>query len=463
MTGKITGSLPPEVLKIGRAVRNAGGRAIVVGGYVRDRLIGLESKDIDVEVFGLSLEELEAVLGKFGEIQSVGRAFGVLQVKDLPVDFSLPRKDSKAAPGHRGFEITVDPSLSFKEASRRRDLTMNSMGLDIATGEILDPHGGQRDLAGKILRATDARYFPEDPLRGLRVAQFAARFLMAPDSELLKLCTDLNLSELPAERLFEEFSKMLIKGEKPSVGFEFLRKTELLRFFPEMAGLVGLDQDPVKHPEGDVWTHTLMVVDEASLLRDGRGSDEALMFAALCHDFGKQTTTEQNAQIRSLGHEIEGAKLAENFLKRLRASAELVRAVGVLVRYHMAPTLLAGGAKPAAYRRLSRKLDEAGIRMETLARLARADRLGRETPEAKQRKYPEGDRFMNMAMKLGIQKHAPRDAVMGRHLIARGLEPGPDFSKILELCREIQDETGWDNPEKILDTVMGSRGKAPTN
>jgi tRNA nucleotidyltransferase (CCA-adding enzyme) len=456
MTGIETG-IDPELIRIGRAVGEAGGRAVIVGGFVRDRLMNRPSKDLDVEVFGLSLESLENVLGRFGAVLAVGRSFGVLRIKGRSIDFSLPRRDSKVAPGHKGFEITFDASLGFEEASRRRDLTINSMGLDLATGEILDPHGGQSDLASKTLRATDARYFREDPLRGLRVAQFAARFRMSPDRELVELCRKLDLSELPAERILEEFRKLLVQGEKPSLGLEFLRETGLLRFFPELDALVGLVQDPVWHPEGSVWIHTLMVVDEAAGLRDGRDADEALMFAALCHDMGKQATTVIEERVRSLSHDTEGVKLAENFLVRLRVPLDLMRAVGALVQHHLAPTLLvAGGAKPAAYRRLSRKLAAEGVRMETLARLARADHLGRGTHDAESRTYPEGDRFMAIAGELEVQAHAPRDAVMGRHLIALGLEPGPLFGEILRRCREVQDETGWNDPERILNAVMGS-------
>jgi tRNA nucleotidyltransferase (CCA-adding enzyme) len=454
MNGIETG-INPELIRIGQAVGEAGGRAVIVGGFVRDRLMNRPSKDLDVEVFGLSLEGLETILGRFGEVLTVGRSFGVLRIKGRSIDFSLPRRDSKVAPGHKGFEITFDAALSFEEASRRRDLTINSMGFDLATGEILDPHGGKRDLASKTLRATDVRYFSEDPLRGLRVAQFAARFRMSPDRELVELCRALDLSELPAERILEEFRKLLVQGEKPSLGLEFLRETGLLRFFPELDALVGLVQNPFWHPEGSVWIHTLMAVDEAAGLRDGGNADETLMFAALCHDLGKQAATVVGERVRSLSHDTEGVKLAERFLERMRAPFDLVRAVGALVRHHLAPTLLVdGGAKPAAYRRLSRKLAAAGVRMETLARLARADHLGRRTPDAESRVYPGGDLFMEIAGELEVQAHAPRDAVSGRHLIARGLEPGPLFGEILRRCREVQDETGWDDPVRILNTVM---------
>ncbi|MGH9334486.1 MAG: CCA tRNA nucleotidyltransferase, partial [Vicinamibacteria bacterium] len=205
-----------------------GGRALIVGGFVRDRLLGIESREIDIEVFGLSFAELEGVLSTFGEVIHVGKAFGVFRVKGLGIDFSLPRRDSKIRPGHTGFEVEYDPEMSFAEAARRRDLTINSMGLDPMTLEYLDPHGGRKDLREKRLRATDRNHFPEDPLRGLRVAGFAARFEMAPDEELKKLCSELDLSELSAERVFVELGKLLLRSEKPSIGFELLRETRLL-------------------------------------------------------------------------------------------------------------------------------------------------------------------------------------------------------------------------------------------
>ena len=191
-----TDALQPPLLDIARAIHAGGGRAVAVGGYVRDRLLGNASKDCDIEVFGLDLDALQAVLARFGRVIAVGRAFGVLRLAELDVDFSLPRRDSKVGPGHRGFDVDVDPTLDFATAARRRDLTINSMGLDLRTQEILDPHGGRADLERKTLRAVDAATFPEDPLRGLRVAQFSARLLMQADDELLGLCRELDLAEI---------------------------------------------------------------------------------------------------------------------------------------------------------------------------------------------------------------------------------------------------------------------------
>nr|VFJ48121.1 MAG: tRNA nucleotidyltransferase (CCA-adding enzyme) [Candidatus Kentron sp. DK] len=429
-----------------------------MGGWVRDYLLGHDAKDIDVEVHGLPLERLEAILGAFGPVITVGRAFGVLRVKGFDVDFSLPRRDSKVAAGHRGFQVEFDAHLDFRAASRRRDLTINSMGFDPLTEEILDPHGGRADLARGILRATCPEQFPEDPLRGVRVAQFAARLDMQADDRLKRLMAELDLEELSGERLFTEFEKLLLKGARPSVGFALLRETGLIRFFPEIQALIGVPQDRQWHPEGDVWNHTLLVLDQAAGLRDGGRDDPALMFAALCHDFGKpETTVEEAGRIKSHRHNIAGLKHVDRLFARLRTPGKsLTRAVKALVEHHLAPALfIKNGATPKAYRRLARKLGEAGISMELLLRLASADHFGRGTPDALARQFPAGEEFLRMAKDLSVEQESPRDVVLGRHLIARGLHPGTHFHHILARCREVQDETGWREPERILQRVLG--------
>jgi tRNA nucleotidyltransferase (CCA-adding enzyme) len=449
--------LDPRVLAICRAVCEAGGRALFVGGWVRDHLRGLDPKDVDVEVFGLELARVSELLSRFGEVIEIGRAFGVLRVKGLDVDFSLPRRDSKVGAGHRGFDVACDPHLDLAAAARRRDLTINSMSFDPLSGEVIDPHGGRRDLERGVLRATDPVHFSEDPLRGVRVAQFAARFEMTPDAELVELCARLDLSELPGERLFEELRKLLVKGVRPSLGLAFLERTRLLRFFPELDAMRGVPQDPLWHPEGDVWVHTLMVVDEAARLRTGEPDlDLALMFGALCHDLGKPlVTAEEDGRIVSPGHDVEGEAPTRALLARLRAPNLLVDRVCAHVRHHLAPALLARqGSGAKAYRRLARRLEAASLSMSDLERVARADHLGRTTEEAVARRFPAGDEFLARAAELEVVASAIPYAVRGRHLIARGFSPGPDFGRILAACRELQDETGWDDPDRILDAVL---------
>lgn len=446
------------VLALASAIRKAGGRALLVGGWVRDCLLRIDSKDYDLEVFGLPLEHLEAVLARFGEVIAIGRSFGVLRIKGMDLDIAIPRKDSKIGQGHRGFVVDLDPDLGFDEAARRRDLTINSIGYDPLTGEILDPHRGRADLEAGRLRATDPGHFTEDSLRGLRVAQFLARFGMSPDRELVGLCSGLDLSDLPGERIQEEFRKLLLKADRPSSGFEFLRKTGLLRFFPELAALIDVPQDPVWHPEGTVWEHTLMVLDEAAKLRTGEPDEDwVLMLGALCHDLGKPATTvtSDDGKVRSPGHEPAGVPVAESFLGGIRVSAGRTAQVAGLVRHHLAPmTLVKDGATAKGYRRLARRLAAAGLDARALHRLATADHFGRTTEEALAREFPEGDEFLRRMEDLAIAEEATADVVLGRHLIARGLQPGREFGAILEACRELQDETGWEDPDRILDQVL---------
>ena len=504
MTFESRSGLDPKCVEVARAVRDAGGRALVVGGWVRDHLLGARSKDVDIEVSGLAVDRLESVLAGFGNVHAVGRAFGVFRVGGIDVDFSLPRRDSKRGPGHRGFDVTPDPSLDFVEATRRRDLTVNSIGIDPLTGEVLDPHGGRRDLERRVLRATDPERFPEDPLRGLRVAQLAARLEMEPDEELVALCRTLDLGELSGERVFDELAKLLLRAARPSIGFRFLEDTGQLRFFPELEALREVPQDPEWHPEGDVWVHTLMVLDAAAALRGGgtapgaqgpdpaasppaaagspgagaRGTDGAtppaedgmrshggsedlaLMLGALCHDLGKPATTERvDGRIRSYRHDVAGVAPTRALLERMRAPGALVDRVAALVEHHLAPALFVRNAATAkGYRRLARKLERAGVGIELLVRVARADHLGRTTADALAGRFEAGDAFLAAARAHSVEHAAPRDAVLGRHLVARGMKPGPGFAPILERCREIQDETGWTDPERILDTVLAGAG-----
>ena len=454
--------LDARIKNIAEAIVASGGRPVAVGGFVRDLCLGIDAKDMDIEVFGLALEDLEGVLARFGRVRRVGRAFGVLRLdgNGVHVEFSLPRRDSKRGPGHRGFDVEVHPELDFAEAARRRDLTINSMGMELPGGAILDPHGGRRDLELRILRATDTATFSEDPLRGLRVAQFCARLDMTPNEELVLLCGQLDLAEISPERKREELHKLLLRGVRPSLGLAFLRHCGLLVHFPELAALVDVPQDALWHPEGDVWTHTLMVVDEAAMLRTGVGNDDdALMFGALCHDFGKPlvTHTASDGRVRSPGHSEAGIAPTRTFLDNLRTSQTLVRRTCALVRHHLAPAqFVAQGAGDRAYRRLARRLAADGVSMELLVRTARADHFGRTTKAALARSFPEGDRFLARARALSVADRSPPNAVLGRHLIARGLKPGPEFSDVLRRCRVVQDAHGWNDPDRVLDAVLGT-------
>ncbi|MCY3817771.1 MAG: hypothetical protein OXH52_00175 [Gammaproteobacteria bacterium] len=416
-----------RVTDIARGVAEAGGRALIVGGYVRDLLRGEPSKDLDIEVYGMDIDALRELLGRRGNVLSVGRAFGVLRLRELDIDFSVPRRDSKVAPGHRGFEVACDPDLDFRTAARRRDLTVNSMGLDILSGEILDPYGGCHDLERKVLRAVDPATFPEDPLRGLRVAQLSARLDMRADTALVRLCSRLDLGEVSPERVFEEFRKLLLKGGRPSLGLTFLRDSTLLRFFPELDGLTDAGDDRA-------WSRTLTAVDQAAKSRRDDRDDLVLMLGAMCHAVRRQGDAASEGE--------PGA--VEALLARMRAPNDVVEGVSALVDRIGGPNLLSDeDATPKDYRRLSRELAASGVSLELLARLS-----GSVCPN------PSVKRFLERARELGVDRSAPADMVRGRHLVARGFDPGPRFGAILELCRDVQDETGWLDPERILDEAL---------
>ncbi|MBQ1907091.1 MAG: tRNA nucleotidyltransferase, partial [Firmicutes bacterium] len=247
--------------EIASRVSERGGRAYYVGGFVRDAVLGIENKDIDIEVHGIEPADLFSLLSELGEPLSYGSSFGIYSVKGSGIDVALPRTERATGRGHRDFEVFCDPYLGPEKAARRRDFTMNALMKDVLSGEILDFFGGMEDIRRGIIRHVDDRSFAEDPLRVLRAAQFAARFGFKVAPETVRLCSRMDLTALSRERVEGEMRKALEKAEKPSVFFEFLRETGQLGFwFPELEALIGVEQDPRFHPEGDVWVHSMEVL-----------------------------------------------------------------------------------------------------------------------------------------------------------------------------------------------------------
>jgi tRNA nucleotidyltransferase (CCA-adding enzyme) len=287
---------------------------------------------------------------------------------------------------------------------------------------------------------------------------------MEIDDELAALCAATDLTEVAPERIYTEMRKLLLHAPRPSSGLETIRRTDLLRFFPEMAALVDVAQDAEWHPEGDVWTHTLMCLDVAAELRIGDPArDLLLMLGVLCHDLGKPATTEErDGRIISHRHDSLGVEWSERLLARMRAPNAVVRGIGALVRHHLAPALYTrpGGAGPRGYRRLLRRLHEAGVDVDLLWRVARADHLGRTTQDALAGEFPAGEAFVERAKELEQDPNTFEPAVTGRYLIARGVAPGEQMGELLERCREVQDETSWTDPARILERARDTSGSS---
>ncbi len=423
---------------IADSTRQAGGRALIVGGWCRDRLLGRVSKDIDLEVFGLPAGELRPLLARFGAVQRVGESFTVYKVG--PVDVALPRRESKVARGHRGFEVQGDPALSFEDAARRRDFTINAIGFDPVTGDWLDPFGGREDLDRRLLRAVDRRTFGDGSLRVLRAVQFAARFELAVDGQTAALCREIPLDDLPAERVWGEMEKLLLQAARPSIGFAVALDLRVVdRLFPEMRALVGCAQEPDWHPEGDVWVHTLLVIDNAveQVADLDRSRRLTVMLGAVCHDFGKPATTEfRDGRVRSFNHEDAGVAPTLQFLDRLNIhtidSFPVRMQVVGLTAHHLKPGMwykVRDQVGDGAFRRLAQKVD-----LELLARLARADCTGR-TGDFD---CSAMDWFVARARALGVEHRPPQPLLLGRHLLALGVEPSPRVGEILKYVYERQ-------------------------
>ena len=432
--GQLGPALAGVVARVCALVRQAGGRAWLVGGTVRDCALGLEPADADLEVFGVEPDRLQALLGAEFPLDLVGRSFGILKLKDWPVDVGVPRRESRSGPGHRDFIVHADPHLPLPAAAARRDFTINAVYLDPLDGEVADPWHGLADLAAGRLRHTSAA-FAEDPLRVLRAMQLASRFALDVEPATVAACREMTPEGLARERLFGEWEKLLVLGGEPSRGLALLRDCGWLPHYPELAALPGCPQDARWHPEGDVWIHTLHCLDAfARELTGDRREDLVVGLAVLCHDLGKPATTRvADGRVRSYGHEAHGCGLARSLLARLTGSEALVSQVVPLVREHLRPVSLhREQASDAAIRRLAARVG----RLDRLVRVARADAFGR--PPLPATEFPAGDWLLEAARRLGVASGPPAPLVLGRHLLALGLEPGPRYGEWLDLCYEAQ-------------------------
>lgn len=416
------------------AVAAAGGRVYYVGGYVRDRLLGNASKDMDVEVHGLSPETLEAILDTLGERSIMGASFGVYGLKHYDIDIAMPRKETATGRGHKDFQTEVDPFLGCEKAAERRDFTINAMMEDVLTGEVLDFFGGRDDLKNGILRHVSAEHFGEDPLRVLRAAQFAARFDFRVADETVALCSRMDLTALPKERVMEELKKALLKAEKPSIFFTTLREMgQLSHWFPEAEALIGVPQSARFHPEGDVWNHTMAVLDQAAKLRAQAQEPLGLMLAALCHDFGKVKTTDLlDEHHHAYQHEQAGLMPGKSFRKRLTADKKLGEYICNMTLQHMRPNKMAD--QDSRQKKWNHLFDES-VCPEDLLLLVKADYLG--CGGTTQEEYlPRELRARQALDEYRALMEKPH--VMGRDLQAAGIEPGEQYKELLDYAHKLR-------------------------
>jgi tRNA nucleotidyltransferase (CCA-adding enzyme) len=421
-------------LAICRAVADAGGRAHYVGGCVRDALLGAPAEDLDIEVFGIPPDRLTGLVGAIVPVHLVGASFGVLKARGLPIDVSVPRRERKVGPGHRGFEVDADPDLDDRSAAARRDFTINAIAWDPLVDRLIDPFEGRADLVRRILRHTSDQ-FDEDPLRVLRGMHFVARFELTATPETIDRCRRIEPEGLAAERIFDEWKKLLLQGVAISSGLAFLRDVGWVVHYPELAALIDCPQDPEWHPEGDVWVHAGHVMDCFASERVGDAWEDLVVgFACLAHDFGKPATTQwKDGRWRSPGHEEAGLAPTRSFLQRMTGQRRLIDEVLPLVADHLKPDqLYEAGSSAAAVRRLAARVG----RLDRLVRVAAADRRGR--PPAPWDGFPARDWLLRSARELDVVEGRPKPLVMGRHLLAAGLTPGPAFTPLLDACYQAQ-------------------------
>jgi len=439
-------SVPEQVLSLARVIRDEGGRALLVGGCVRDRVMSKPAKDWDLEVYGVESARLREILERFGPVNTVGEAFTVYKL-GRHLDVSIPRRERKSGKGHRAFVIEGEPAMSIEEATRRRDFTINAILLDPMTDELIDPFDGQKDINLRMLRAVSPDTFGEDSLRVLRAAQFASRLGFDIEPDTVALCKSIDLSDLPAERVWGEIEKLLMKSERPSKGLAWLRDLGVIeKLFPEIECLISVPQDPVWHPEGDVFVHTQLVTDRAhELITDLEYPQQVtVMLAALAHDFGKPATTEYlEGHWRSRGHEEAGVGPTTSFLDRLNVHSidgyDVRGRVIALVREHLKPGEFykkRDEIGEGAFRRLARRCEP-----DLLYRVAKADSLGRNAPWVPRDKWYNADAqewFIRRARELDVAQAPPNPILLGRHLIEMGVAPGPEMGEITRAVYEMQ-------------------------
>lgn len=412
--------LPPRLMPVFATLEQAGARILLVGGAVRDSLLGLPVHDWDLEVYGLSENRLEACLAPFAA-HRVGARCAVWVVAGAEI--ALPQSGG-----------IPDPYIPWSIAARRRDFTVNALAWDWQSGQVLDAVGGLRDLQEKRLRVVNPDTFVEDPLRAFRTARLAGQLDFHLDAASVRICQKLAMAlpGLPAERLRKEWEALLLRGRNLRRAWDALAQTGSIGAFPALAALQAVPQRPDAHPEGDVWIHTGKVLAEAAKLRqDQAARDLVLMLAAILHDLGKANCTRRDPrQIwRAIGHEQVLAP-AILFLNRYFPGAHLLSQIIPLLRWHGEPhALFHAQAGRKAYTRLALQVPDRSLLLD----LALADARG-----AGHLEVPAIASTREIWQQLGLWETLPDALLRGEDLVALGVAPGPRLGQILRSAYQKQ-------------------------
>lgn len=413
--------------EVSKKIIEANGRPYFVGGYVRDKLLGIRSKDIDIEVFGLEVDKLESILAEFGQVNLVGKQYGIYKLGDL--DIGLPRTERKTGVGHKDFVASVNPTMSLPEAALRRDFTMNAIYYDLQRDAYVDPYNGIDDLcAKKVIKHVSPVTFGEDPLRAVRAARFRAIFPhLSLYEETRLICSKIPKSDirsLPKDRIFTEFEKALMKAKMPSIFFHVLQSVGILHtIFPELYETQFIEQGEKYHPEGSVFNHTMLAIDVLGL-----GERELdVMLALLFHDLGKASVKQEikeDGHISFHGHQTEVLDLAAA-MNRITNNVDLFNSVYSLVTHHMRPyDFKKATAKKKHIRRFATEVD-----IPKLMKVHKGDKYGRGIPlNPEESKCFTPDEFLALYEEI---KNETKPLIKGRDLIELGLVPSKEFSLIL--------------------------------
>lgn len=477
----------PHLDAVLQKLHDKGHKALIVGGAVRDAMLGEKPKDVDVEVYGTNYDELADTLKPHGKVNLVGKAFGVVKFTDHDrneYDFSLPRRDNKTGIGHKDFETEFDPDITPREAASRRDFTFNALAYDPVEHKLHDYFGGEEDLKNKTIRHT-SEAFAEDPLRVLRGMQFSARYGMTihPDTAKLAQSIKHEYSTIPRQRVREEFMKLATKGKEPGRAIDYLQKTGWHENFPALHALHGLPQDKEWHPEGDVATHTAHSMNAAAKIADReglQGDDRAVtVFGAMCHDMGKPSTTrfwpwgthvdpdsgpEQVEYLRqhdaigkpaitSHGHDQVGGPIARQFLDEIGIKPDITNRVVPLVERHMQHLNYEDGISPRTVRRLAERLHPANIK--ELGHVMEADHSGRPPLPGG---MPEGaQKMLAKASESHVGEKKIEPLIKGRDILPYfDGKPGPHIGEHVKAAYQAQLDGEINTPDEAQAWLRGS-------